>query len=218
MNGNEARQLIQTYVGQYRAGKLDEYKNSDATYMLFRKRYRRPRQDDGLGPYRYFHDSGIHDFTITQGQQALLQENLGIDMAAWDQDGTINIPAFASLFARQVAGQNGVFPKQEYQSLGISLPREITVLDLVKQEALMYMHHQRLIGNRGNLGWLRVSFFSIGQQIVRQSPRYFLLYAALRPDRNTRLISYPYYMKFSSKRDKESTAFRHIDFSIKRAI
>ena len=76
----------------------------------------------------------------------------------------------------------------------------------------MYLHHQREINGKPNRGWLRTMLYSLTQQIVRGDLLYWLLYVALRLDRNPRLISYPYYAKFATGGD--STTFRHIDIYI----
>lgn len=55
-------------------------------------------------------------------------------------------------------------------------------------------------------------YYSLTQQIIRQDLEYWALYVCLRPDRNARLISYPYYTKYSQEGDK--TFLRHIDMSI----
>ena len=80
----------------------------------------------------------------------------------------------------------------------------------------MYKHHQRELNDRPNFGWLRPMLYSLSQQLVRQDLGYYLLYVALRPDRNPRLVSYPYYTKFAQKGD--STVFRHIDMNIEQFL
>jgi hypothetical protein len=65
---------------------------------------------------------------------------------------------------------------------------------IIREEFKMYLHHQRLIGGRDNFGWLRTMYHSLVQQLMRQDPAYWLWYALLRPDKNWRLISYPYYV------------------------
>jgi hypothetical protein len=55
-------------------------------------------------------------------------------------------------------------------------------------------------------------FYSIRQRLMRQDPLYCTLYAALRPDKNWRLVSYPYYAKYAKTGD--STSFKHIDVNI----
>ena len=56
-------------------------------------------------------------------------------------------------------------------------------------------------------------WYSLIQQIVRQDPVYYALVVSLRPDKNWRLISYPYYTKCTS--DGEKTGFTHLDLNIK---
>lgn len=48
---------------------------------------------------------------------------------------------------------------------------------------------------------------------MRQDPKYFAIYCALRPDQNTNLVLYPYYAKYAHEGD--NTFFRHIDLNIR---
>lgn len=82
----------------------------------------------------------------------------------------------------------------------------------IEEEFLMYEHHQREINGKPNRGWLRTMLYSVVQQLVRQDLQYYLLYVAMRPDHNQRLVSYPYYTKFA--RPGDSTIFQHVDMNI----
>ena len=55
----------------------------------------------------------------------------------------------------------------------------------------MYHAHLQLVNQKPNYGWLRNTYYSLGQQAMRQASTYFAIYCALRPDRNTNLVSYP---------------------------
>ena len=59
-------------------------------------------------------------------------------------------------------------------------------------------------------------YYSTRQQLMRQDPLYYALYAALRPNKHWRLASYPYYAKYNKPGD--STYFRHIDINIPQAL
>jgi len=81
----------------------------------------------------------------------------------------------------------------------------------------MYEHHFHPKGNSGKrLGWLRNMWFSLPQQIIRQDPAYYALMAAARPDKNWRLISYPYYTKHTT--DGEKIGFSHLDLNIQHFV
>lgn len=56
-----------------------------------------------------------------------------------------------------------------------------TVLDVVLLELDMYLYHLRVRNGVRNKGWLRNDFYSMGQQVMRQSPTYFAVYSTLRP-------------------------------------
>ncbi|KFZ11081.1 hypothetical protein V501_04916 [Pseudogymnoascus sp. VKM F-4519 (FW-2642)] len=51
---------------------------------------------------------------------------------------------------------------------------------------------------------------------VRQDPVYYALVAAARPDRNTWLISYPYYVKYQV--EGENTGFAHLDINVQKYV
>ena len=87
---------------------------------------------------------------------------------------------------------------------------EKTILEVILE---MYHAHLRLINKKPNYGWLRNMYYGLGQQVMRQDPKYFAIYCPLRPDRNTNLVSYPYYAKYAHEGDH--TFFRHIDLNIK---
>lgn len=67
--------------------------------------------------------------------------------------------------------------------------------DLVDEELSMWEHHQGKLNAHGNRGWLRVMFYRLTQQLIRQEVDYWRLYVALRPDRAHTLVSYPYFAK-----------------------
>src|ERR1700712_2563199 len=54
------------------------------------------------------------------------------------------------------------------------------------------------------------------QQLIRMDPEYYRCYVALRPDNHWRLISYPYYAKYS--RAGDHTFFRHIDVNVSQYL
>ncbi|OAK93360.1 hypothetical protein IQ06DRAFT_178379, partial [Phaeosphaeriaceae sp. SRC1lsM3a] len=78
----------------------------------------------------------------------------------------------------------------------------------------MYLYHTRLIDGKSNLGWVRIMFHSLIQQLMRGDLMYYLLYASFRE--KTNLISYPYYTKYTKPGD--ATKFRHIDLNISEAV
>ncbi len=81
----------------------------------------------------------------------------------------------------------------------------------------MYKYHLRdQVDGQAHRGWMRHMFYSLIQQVVRQDPAYWAIMAAARPDKNYRLISYPYYTKDTSKGD--STGFTHLDINVGRLV
>jgi hypothetical protein len=88
---------------------------------------------------------------------------------------------------------------------------------MIDAEFDLYRHHYHADGNPGKrLGWARNMWYSLIQQIIRQDPMYYSLMAAARPDRNWKLISYPYYTKDTEP--EESTGFMHLDLNLRNFI
>lgn len=167
---------------------IGKLKTDPATYHWFRRLNRPARPEDALGPYKFKHAPAI---PFTYDQRALLECFGGDVLAQWERDGTVNVDVFGWWFN----GLSGRFVLAEFD---------------------MYRHHLRRINGKANLGWLRNMFYSIGQQLMRQDPVYYMLYTALRPDQQWRFVSYPYYAKYAVKGD--STQFRHIDLNVRQLI
>lgn len=140
-------------------------------------------------------------FTIDADDQARLGTYLGIDAEGWDRDGSVVVDCF------------DWWATEKYTGARVNLA-EKTVLEVVLEEFEMYHAHLRLINQKPNYDWLRNMYYGLGQQVMRQDPKYFAIYCALRPDRNTNLVSYPYYAKYAHEGDK--TFFRHIDVNIRQ--
>jgi hypothetical protein len=58
--------------------------------------------------------------------------------------------------------------------------------------------------------------YTLAQQVIRQDPGYYGVMAAARPDRNWRLICYPYYTKDTSA--GERTGFARFDVKVGRLV
>lgn len=83
----------------------------------------------------------------------------------------------------------------------------------IESEYDAYRYHTQLdFHGKARNGWTRTMFYSLIQQLVRQDPGYYAIMAAARPDRNWRLISYPYYTKDTVV--GESTGFKHLDLNV----
>ncbi|KAI9775544.1 MAG: hypothetical protein M1839_001022 [Geoglossum umbratile] len=141
-----------------------------------------------LGPYMY---TPKKSDTFTFNAKLVFNRFAGC-ANAWDtfqEDGTINI--------------DGVF---DY----ILKPE---IFKLIEEEFDMYLYHLRdEQGGQKRRGWMRHMFYSLVQQLVRQDPVYYALTAAARPDKNTWLICYPYYVKYQVEGD--STGFAHLDINV----
>ena len=185
------RAILQNVVGDLKAG--------NDTYAWFRMTDRPSRPSDGLGPYRLMPiEAGA--FTISAGDQARLCRYLGIDWQEWNRCGSAVVDCFDWWATETYTGTCATLSKK-------------TILEVVLEEFEMYHAHLRLINRKPNYGWLRNMYHSLGQQAMRQDPKYFAIYCALRPDRNTNLVSYPYYAKYAHEGD--NTFFRHIDVNVK---
>jgi len=95
-------------------------------------------------------------------------------------------------------------------------PTAEPILEVARREVDMYLHRLRETNGRPNYGWLRCMYHGLAQQLMRQDLVYYYWYVLLRPDHNYRLISYPYYAKYTKAGD--STFSRHIDINIAAAV
>ena len=185
--------------------KVGDMKTDDKMYQWFHKLARGVRQSDTLGPYKYFHSEV--KFELDAADQQALCTYLGIDADDWDQVGSVNIDMMQWWKTTRVTNM---------KALRSTVEKASTIFDVGVLEFDMYDHHLRLIDGKPNYGWNRTMFHSLIQQVMRQDPAYYAAYCALRGDRNTNLILYPYYTKY--QREGDSTFFQHIDVNIHQLV
>jgi hypothetical protein len=135
----------------------------------------------------------------------------------WSDSGTINLDCFGWLWEHvpELASMRKD-ARNKCPSDILDYLHPITLADLFKLELDCYLWHQRRVNDKDNLGWLRDCWYSLAQDVVRQDPYYYLLYIMLREDNAYKLISYPYYCKYTRENDK--TGFRHIDLNIPKLL
>lgn len=146
-------------------------------------------QPNPLGPFRYAPKPATQfRFNAEQVFNRFAQD--GQAWAVFQRDGTINLDKFFSY-----------------------LVDDPEVFAIVEEEFNMYKYHLRTeLDGQDNRGWMRHMFYSLPQQVIRQDPGYWAMTAAARPDSNYWLISYPYYVKDTSK--GENTGFAHFDINV----
>lgn len=83
------------------------------------------------------------------------------------------------------------------------------VWDMLVEELKMYRHHLSRTEGQARRGWMGSCVHSLLQQIFRADPLLYRTMVVLRSDRNHRLVSYPFAMRFTQPRD--ATRFRHLD-------
>jgi hypothetical protein len=164
---------------------IGKLKTGNDTYTWFRVVNRPPRPSDALGPYKFAHQGPLAEFEYDAA--AILESVWPGSAATWERDGNLCVDVFGWWFDCEIG-------------------------DIIMDEFEMYRHHLRMINGKSNYGWLRSMFYSIGQQLMRQDLVYYTLKAALRPDRQWRLVTYPYYAKYAVPGD--NTYFRHLDLNI----
>jgi len=142
-------------------------------------------------------------FALSAEDQSRLCSYLGIDEATWHTKGSVVVDCFQWWATEKYSGS-----KEELAGR--------TIKDVIDEEFDMYHAHLRRINKTPNYGWLRNMYHSLGQQVMRQDPMYYAIYCALRPDRNTNLVTYSYYAKLTHPGD--STFFRHIDINVKGLV
>jgi hypothetical protein len=173
------------YVLNHRL-EIGNLRTDEETYQWFRIANRPARPSDGLGPYKYSHNQTNPGFSFNQ--QGILEAWDKSIITRWEDEGSVIVPLFDWWFQVPELKQR------------------------LYDEFDAYLWHLREINGRKNIGWLRNMFHSIAQQLMRQDPAYYMLYAALRPDAAWRLVSYPYYAKYGVPGD--GTLFCHIDLYI----
>lgn len=201
-----------------RPNELGDRKLALATTHWFTSASKSLAPSDYLGIYRFPtvpRDPMALWTTQTRLRVAKLLTNDNLEQ--WDADGTINIDCFGWLWKEVPAlteMREKARPKYPADLLDYLFP--ITLADLFKLELDCYMWHQRRVNDKDNLGWLRNCWYSLAQDVVRQDPLYYMLYISLREDNGYKLISYPYYCKYTMEGDK--TSFRHIDVNIPKLL
>ena len=198
LNNTTVKQRLRRYHQAILENAIGDLKAAKETYAWFRISDRPSRPSDALGPYKLM-PKATGAFTINADDQKRLCTYLGIDREEWDQGGSVVVDCF------------DWWATEKYTGTRVTLA-ERTIMEVVLEEFELYHAHLRLVNNKPNYGWLRNMFHSLGQQVMRQDPKYFAIYCALRPDQNINLVSYPYYAKYTHRGD--NTFFRHIDVNI----
>ena len=86
------------------------------------------------------------------------------------------------------------------------------IQSMIDHEFGMYRHHLSSQYRDSRRGWLKNMYHSLLQQLLRQDPFWYAVNAAARPDKQWRLISFPYYTKDTDP--GESLGFKHLDINI----
>ncbi|KAI9769685.1 MAG: hypothetical protein M1840_003922 [Geoglossum simile] len=151
----------------------------------FRRGCRPVVQQDLLGVFRHVSVTKVaFDFDAAQ----VFEQFAGTgSWQLWHEDGTCNIPGVFSYLA--------------------------DLRDMVDIEFDIYRHHHHTPAGTPRLGWLRNMYYSLVQQLARQDPVWYALTAAARPDKQWRLISYPYITKDTGA-GGEATGFLHLDLDL----
>jgi len=150
------RATLQNAVGGLKVG--------NDTYAWFLMTDRPSRPSDRLGPCRLM-PAEVDVFTISTGDQARLCRYLGIDKREWNRRGSVVVDCFDWWTTETYTGSRATLAKK-------------TILDVVLEEFEIYHANLRLINGKPNYGWLRNMYYSLGQQAMRQDPKYFAIYCA----------------------------------------
>lgn len=150
-------------------------------FKWFRKSVRPRLPLDELGVYAYNgYPTPTSSPPVKNFDARRVIESLGFGKAydTFLSDGTINIDLFSWFWTTPSEPESEIM-------LGVLIAREFQ----------LYEHHYRKASRADKQGWQRNQLYSITQQVIRQSPLYWIVYVCLRPDHHYRLISYPYYTK-----------------------
>ena len=182
---------------------LDSFKVNSITKNWWRRLSRPALEEDahGVFAHRMERDSLTRALTVDRAQM-IIEDIAGSDAwTTWSDTGNLIVKGMFSWL------WDGLQTDGDFVE-GVG--------DLIAEEFDMYRYHQAEINGVSNKGWLRTMYHSLSQQIIRQDLGYWLTYVCLRPDRNHRLIAYPYYAKYAIQGD--STFFRHVDMNVPKYI
>lgn len=171
--------------------RLDELRTDEETYLWFRKEGRPGREEDSLGPFKF---AGRRRDEFAFDAETVWKRYGGEgSMEKFLEDGNVVV--------------SGVFDW---------IVKDPELTDMVDAEFEMYRHHLREQNGLPNFGWCRNMWHSLVQQVMRQDPVFYALNVAARPDKNWRLVSFPYYTKYAM--DGDRTGFKHIDVNVQKLL
>jgi len=164
-------------------GLLDRFQRTEL-YGWWR-RLALPQVDaDKRGPYRFKHSPPPKE-QLTEDEQKNLFEKLLTreQQRAWKEDDSMNVELSGRLIELKGAE---VLAKDNVEYLKYKAAK---VLDPILLELDMYMYHLRVMNDVQNKRRVKNCFFIIGQQVMRQSIKYFALYRGLSSNRTTSIIA-----------------------------
>ena len=184
--------LVRSYLEEYwRAVSNDEVERFEADeahkdYFRSKLPNQRWKLEDDQGIFK--HSPSLSTSLIKLSDEAvsaiLREPGCPRDAEAiWNEDGSLVIDEVFSFLSDGVVIGDRVEP-------GVD--------DIIDLEFRCYAYHWNRGEGRKNSGWLHDMVFSLTQQVIRVDPFYWSLHVALRPDHNTRLVSYPYPAAYST--------------------
>ena len=170
--------------------RLNDMLSDPTESLLFKESYRDPSTLNLHAPYRFPHINEPTNPIISdeKAKQIFLRLRSEEEWNEWQTNGTIILPGLLDFLGDD--------------------PRIIKIID---DEFEMYEYHHA-IAERPTKGFLRNMFYSLIQQISRQSIEWYVIQVCCRPDHNPNLICYPYIGK--SPKPGESTGFLHMDINL----
>jgi hypothetical protein len=146
------------------------------------------RSDGPYNPYRF---APAHTpFQMNDENAERIFNLFGGDWAEWKLNGTVITP--------------GVFDYLKH------------IEPLIQLQFDVYQYHFYPRSTANEMGFLRIMYYSLIQQLVRQDPIYYALTVAARPDHDHRLISYPYITKYV--KEETGTSFIHLDLKVGESL
>ncbi len=166
-------QLRLTYLAS-RDAELLSIKTGEETFRWFRKNARSKHVADRLGYYAYV-PLPEQKFKVDPNILAYLFDPY--TKGSLTEDGSVVIDDVFSWWY--------IVQDKEEET------RQWSIADIVKKEFALYEHHTRTCDYADRDGVLVPMMYSLGQQLMRQDPMYYLAHCFLRPDHEWRLIAYP---------------------------
>ena len=188
---NGSRLVERLITVQSNRHRLEEMIREQETYEWFKMKGRAGQENDRLGPLRF----------------------RSLERLEFEFDEAVIWARYGGSDAREKFMKDG---NVIVKGLFDWIVKDAELMNMINAEFDMYRHHLREQNGKSNLGWSRNMWHSLVQQVIRQDGAFYGLNVAARPDKNWRLISFPYYTRDADA--DNSREFKQLNVNIPRFL